>query len=112
MNKTHSLTATLIAALLFSSSVLAELPGWYPKNFDLVGFVDQLSTNSIFIDDRRFVISPTAQFSTPDNKTANLNQLSVKDMIGVQIITINNRRLVDRIWLIPRDDYAKFRLVR
>ena len=104
MNKTNLLTGTLLAALMFSSSVLAELPSWYPRQFDAVGFVDMLSGSSIFIDDRSYILSPTVKFATPDSKEADLNQLKIRDLIGFNIITINSRRLVDRIWLIPKDD--------
>ena len=104
MNKTNILTGTLLAALMFSSSVLAELPSWYPSQFNATGVVFVLSGRSINIDDRPYILSPTVKFATPDSKEADLSQLKLRDFVGFNIITINNRRLVDRIWLIPKDD--------
>jgi len=111
MKKYIALPGILIATCLFASSASAELPGWYPSNYFVVGFVDTLSRTSIAINDIPLLLSPTAKFSTVDNANANISSLKVRQMVGVHTILINKRRMVDRIWLIPKDEYSQFRPV-
>ena len=111
MKKYLCLPVILIATCLFASSASAELPGWYPKNYFIVGFVDTLTRTTIAIDDYPLLLSPTAKFATVNNSKANIADLKVRQMVGVHTILINKRRLVDRIWLIPKDEYSQFRPV-
>jgi len=111
MNKYLCLPGILIAACLFASTASAELPGWYPKNYFIVGFVDRLSRTAIAIDDYPLLLSPTAKFATVSNANANIADLRVRQMVGVHTLLINKRRMVDRIWLIPKDEYSQFRPV-
>ena len=110
MKKYLYLPGILIVTCLFASTALAELPGWYPKSYFTVGFIDGLSRTSISIDDYYALLSPTAKFATVNNSNANIADLKVGQMVGVQTIVINKRRLVDRIWLIPEDEYSQFGL--
>ncbi len=112
MNKYLCLPGILIATCLFASTASAELPGWYPKSYFTVGFIDELSRTSISIDDYPLILSPTAKFATESNSNANIADLRVRQMVGVHTILINKRRLVDRIWLIPEDEYSQFGLVQ
>ena len=105
------LPGILIATCLFASSALAELPGWYPKSYFIVGFIDRLDRTSIAIDDYPLLLSPTAKFATVSNSNANMADLRVRQMVGVNTLLINKRRMVDRIWLIPEDEYSQFRPV-
>ena len=108
MKKYLYLPGILIVTCLFASTALAELPGWYPKSYFTVGFIDGLSRTSISIDDYYALLSPTAKFATVNNSNANIADLKVGQMVGVHTIVINKRRLVDRIWLIPVDEYSQF----
>ncbi len=108
MNKYLCLSGMLIATCLFASTALAELPGWYPKSYFIVGFVESLSRTAISVDDYPLLLSPTAKFATVNNSNANIADLKVRQMVGVHTIVINKRRLVDRIWLIPEDEYSQF----
>ncbi|MFV2032555.1 MAG: hypothetical protein ACC663_08665 [Gammaproteobacteria bacterium] len=108
MKKYFYLPGILIATFLFASSASAELPGWYPKSFFLAGFVDSLQGSSITIDNLPLLLSPTAKFATESNADANIKNLKIGQMVGVETIVINKRRLVDRIWLIPENEYSKF----
>ena len=112
MKKYLYLPGILIATCLFASTASAELPGWYPERYFTVGFIDKLSRTSISIDDYSVLLSPTAKFATESNSNANIAGLKVGQMVGVQTILINKRRLVDRIWLIPEDEYSQFGLVK
>ena len=105
------LPGILIATCLFASSASAELPGWYPKSYFIVGFVDRLSRTAIAIDDYPLLLSPTAKFATVNNSNANIADLRVRQMVGVHTLLINKRRMVDRIWLIPKEEYSQFRPV-
>jgi len=109
MNKYLYLPGILIATCLFASSASAELPSWYPKSYFLVGFVESLSRTSISVDDYPLKLSPTAKFATVNNPDADITDLKVRQMVGIHTILINKRRLVDRIWLIPEDEYSQFR---
>ncbi len=108
MKKYLYLPGILIATCLFASTASAELPGWYPKSYFTVGFIDALSRTSISIDDYPLLLSPTVKFATESNSNANIANLKVRQMVGVHTIVINKRRLVDRIWLIPEDEYSQF----
>ena len=112
MKKYLCLPGILVATCLFASTALAELPGWYPKSYFAVGFIDALSRTSISIDDYPLILSPTAKFATESNSNANIANLKVGQMVGVHTIVINKRRLADRIWLIPEDEYSQFRRVK
>jgi len=105
MSKTQSVFGVLIAISLFSNSLLAELPGWYPKNYELVGIVGPVSNRIIYVGDNRILLSPTVRFATPKNSNASISLLKKGQTVGVKSILINNRRLVDRIWLIPEGEY-------
>jgi hypothetical protein len=109
MNKNQSLFAILLVASLFSSSLLAELPSWYPQDYDLVGIVDEVNAKTIYIDDNKIAISPTIKYATENNSNASIRQLKKGLLVGVNILTINNRNLVDRIWLIPESQRKKYR---
>ncbi len=108
MKKYFSLPSILIATCLFASSAAAELPGWYPESFFLTGLVDSLSGSSITIDNLPLILSPTAKFATVSNADANIKSLKIGQLVGVNTIVINKRRLVDRIWLIPENEYLRF----
>jgi len=109
MNKTKFLYSLLLATWLFSSSVLAVQPGWYPQRYDWVGVVDEVNRNTIYIDDREFKISPTLKYATEHDRNASIRQLKKGLLVGINVLTINKRNLVDRIWLIPRSERKKFR---
>jgi len=108
MNKYLYLPGILIATCLFTSTAFAELPGWYPKSYFIVGYVDRLTRTSIAINDYPLLLSPTAKFATVNNSNANIADLKVRQMVGVHTLLINKRRMVDRIWLIPKDEYSQF----
>ena len=109
MNKIQSLLGLLLATCLFSSPLLAELPSWYPDKYDWVGVIDKVNKNTIYIDDGRFHISPTLKYATETNKDASISRLQKGLLVGFNILTINNRHIVDRIWLIPKSQRAKYR---
>jgi len=111
MNKYLYLSGMLIATCLFASSASAELPGWYPKSYFIVGYVDRLTRTTIAVDDYPMLLSPTAKFATVNNSNAKMADLKVRQMVGVHTILINKRRMVDRIWLIPKEEYSQFRPV-
>ncbi len=105
MNKI--INKALIVACFFSSSVLAELPNWYPVVFDRYGVIDSIDANTIIIDGSQFILSPTAKVATTTNKTSHINEIKLGQTIGANIITINSRKLVDHIWLIPKGEVVK-----
>lgn len=111
MKKYLYLSVMLIATSLFASSASAELPGWYPKSYFIVGYVDRLTRTTIAVNDYPMLLSPTAKFATVDNSNAKMTDLKVRQMVGVHTILINKRRMVDRIWLIPKEEYSQFRPV-
>jgi hypothetical protein len=105
MNKI--INKALIVACFFSSSVLAELPNGYPVVFDRYGVIDSIDANTIIIDGSRFILSPTAKVATTSNKASHINEIKPGQTVGANIITINSRKLVDYIWLIPKGEIVK-----
>jgi hypothetical protein len=105
MNKI--INTAVVVVCFFSSSVLAELPNWYPVVFDSYGVIDSIDANTIIIDGSRFMLSPTAKVATTTNKASHINEIKSGQTVGANIITINSRKLVDHIWLIPKGEIVK-----
>lgn len=109
MNKAKLLPGILFSACLFSASLLAQSTTWSFGTFGNFGVVDEMNRSSIFIDDMKFRISPTAKFSTVDNSDASIGLLKKKQMVGFTTIIINSRLLIDHFWLIPDDERGLYR---
>ena len=110
MRKIKLVTGLLFAAWLFASPLLAQSISWGIGTFRNVGVVDQISRKTIFIDDMKYLLSPTAKFSMVGKKSkASIKLLKKNQMVGFSTITINNRRLVDRLWLIPENERGLYR---
>jgi hypothetical protein len=105
MNKI--INTALVAVCLLSSSAFAELPSWYPVVFDSYGIIDSIKANTISIDGSRFILSPTAKVATTSNKASHIREIKSGQTVGANIITINSRKLVDHIWLIPKGEIIK-----
>jgi len=99
MNKL--LFTILFGTTLFTSAVRAELPGWYPDDYDTVGVVNSIKYNTVTIDGLTHKLSPTAKVSTVSASKADIRAIQVGLTVGANFIKINNRELVDRLWLIP-----------
>lgn len=109
MNKIKLLIAIFFASWLFSASLLAQSTSWSFGTFGNFGVIDKISNNSIFIDDMKFRISPTAKFSTINNSDASISLLKKKQMVGFTTIIINSRLLIDHFWLIPDNERGLYR---
>ena len=109
MNNIKLVIAIFIAAWLISSPVLAQSPSWSIGTFRNVGVVDEVSRKTIFIDDIKYLLSPTAKFSMVGKSNANIRLLKKNQMVGYSTIMINNRHLVDRLWLIPENERGLYR---
>jgi hypothetical protein len=88
---------------------VAATADWYPARYDMVGTVDSFVGRDLYINDRKFIVSPVAVFSTPKIEKGKLSQLKKGSLIGVKISKINNRRLIDHIWVIPKEQEKKYR---
>ncbi len=102
MNKI--LNTILLTTCLFVSTVRAELPGWYPDNYDAVGIVSSIEYNSITFGGYKHKLSPTVKVSTVGKSNDSFKLIQTGLTVGAKFITINNRNLVDRLWLIPEDE--------
>ena len=109
MNKIKLVIAIFFASWLFSASLLAQSTSWSFGIFGNLGVIDKISNNSVFIDDLKFRISPTAKYSTIVNNNASLTLLKKGQMVGFTTIVINSRRLIDHIWLIPENERGLYR---
>lgn len=109
MSKIKLVSGLFFAAWLFASPLLAQSMSWSIGTFRNVGVVDQISRKTIFIDDRKYLLSPTAKFSTVGKSKANIGLLKKNQMIGFSTIVINHRHLVDHIWLIPENERGIYR---
>ena len=109
MRKIKLVAGLFFAAWLVSSPLLAQSISWSFGTFGNFGVIDKIATNTIFIDDLGFRISPTAKYSTPSNMDASLALLKKGEMVGFTTIVINSRRLIDHIWLIPSHERGLYR---
>lgn len=109
MNRIKLIITLSFSAWLFSSSLMAASTSWSMGTFRHLGVVDEVSRNWIFIDDTKYRLSPTAKLATTDNSKASINLLKRRQMIGFSTITINNRQLIDQIWLIPENEQRLYR---
>jgi hypothetical protein len=99
----------LSSSPVLAQTLLAKPTTWSIQTFRHVGIVDQVSRRSIFIDDNKYLLSPTAKFTTVDNSDAGISLLEKRQMVGFSTIIINNRQLVDHLWLIPEDERGFYR---
>jgi len=112
MNKFQTVFVILLAGFLFSSTVAAERPSWYPPDheFRLIGVVDGLTSNTIYIDDNKILLSPTVKVATEKSSNARLQQVKIGQLVGVKISKISkDRYLVDAIWVIPENERINYR---
>lgn len=109
MIKLKLLTGLFLTACLFSSSLLAQTTTWSHGTFKNVGLFGQVKGSSIIIDDSVFRLSPTARYSTVGNSDASLGLLKAGELVGFNFVIINNRMIVDRIWLIPQSKRSLYR---
>ena len=109
MNKIKIVTGIFFAAWLCSSSLLAQSMSWSMGTFRNVGIVNEVSRKTIFIDDSKYLLSPTAQFSMVGKSKASIGLLKKNEMVGFSTIKINNRQLIDHLWLIPKNERGLYR---
>ncbi len=109
MNKIKYIAGIFLTAWMFSSPLSAQSTTWSFGTFGNFGVVDELSRSSVFIDDMKFRLSPTAKFSTADNSDASIGQLKKNQMVGFTTIIINSRLLIDHLWLIPENERGLYR---
>jgi hypothetical protein len=99
----------LASSPVLAQSLLAKPTTWSIQTFRNVGIVDQVSRKSIFIDDNEYLLSPTAKFSMAGKSDASIKLLEKRQMVGFSTIIINNRQLIDHLWLIPEDERGFYR---
>ncbi|MFT5503559.1 MAG: hypothetical protein ACI845_002438 [Gammaproteobacteria bacterium] len=97
------LKAFILMVGIFPLLVYSAAPEWYPEKFALVGVVDQIDGNKIIISDRRYILSPVAGLSTPTFEKASISELKPGVMVGAEVSTINNRRLIQHIWVLTKE---------
>jgi len=109
MTKIKLVTGLFFAAWLFATPILAQSMSWSMGTFRNVGVVDQVSRKTIFIDDGEYLLSPTAKFYMVGKSKTSITLLKKNQMVGFSTIMINNRRLVDQLWLIPENERGLYR---
>lgn len=102
MNK--FITSIFLATCLFSSVLLAQSPSWGTDKFVNVGYIGQITNSSIIINDSRYYLSGTTKFSTLGNSEAGIGQAKKGQLVGFKLLVINNRFIVDQMWLIPDNE--------
>lgn len=109
MNKIKLSISIFLAAWLLSTSLLAQSTSWSRGTFGNVGYIGSLKSDSIIIDDSRYRLSATAKFSRIDNSDAGLDQVKKGQLVGYSFLVINNRFIVDHMWLIPENEKSLYR---
>lgn len=109
MNKIKLIATIFLASWLFSTSLLAQSTTWDFRTFGNFGIINEIRNDSLFIDDMKFRVSPTAKLSTVDNSDASIGLLKKRQMVGFTTIIINSRLLIDHLWLIPENERGLYR---
>lgn len=109
MRKFNLKISTFLAVWLFSSSLLAQAPSWGLGTFGNIGYIGKITSESIILDDTSFRLSATARFSTVGNTNAGLSKAKKGQLVGYNFLVVNNRFIVDRMWLIPENEYSLYR---
>jgi hypothetical protein len=91
----------LIAAILFSISFFTAGAAQAISLVDS-GFVNEISSDYIQLNDQFFRISPTVKVILENGKPGTLGMIKPKDSVKVKVITINKRYLVDTILVMPK----------
>lgn len=65
------------------------------------GFVNEISRDFIQLNDQFFRISPTVEVILENGKTGTIDRIKPNDLVRVEVISINKRRLVNTIWVLP-----------
>ncbi|MDH5355054.1 MAG: hypothetical protein OEY09_11475 [Gammaproteobacteria bacterium] len=109
MNKLKLTISIFLTAWLFSSSLLAQSPSWGTNNFVNVGYIGNITYDSIMINDNRYHLSAATKFSTVENSDAGINHAKKGQMVGYKLMVINKRFIVDHLWLIPENEHSLYR---
>lgn len=94
-------------SLFFTNMIYANhgfRPSWYPDYRDLnIGYIYSVDSKHLAYDDRYFLMSPTVKISTIKLRKALLSDLKVGQRVGFTSIKINNKKLVDHVYIIPEN---------
>lgn len=88
-----------LAIALSMSSAMAQSPReiYYP----VMGVVTQIKGNKIVVNDRVVKVLPTLKVRLKNNTLGQFSDVKVGQLVGMSLVTINSRRLVDTITILP-----------
>jgi|GEM_PF-3436904 len=96
IRKTLSITIVLWLSLVPTTS-WAQMPAIYPE----MGMIEMVGDKQVRINDKIYTLSPTVKVMLADNTEGSLSDVSSGIVVGLDLIKINRRQLVDRITILP-----------
>ena len=96
IKKTLSIAIVLWLSLASAAS-WGQRPAFYPE----MGAIEMLGDNQVRINDEIYLLSPTVKVMLADNTAGTLSDVRTGTLVGLDLITINRRQLVDRITILP-----------
>lgn len=94
--------STLALLALMSTGLLAiGAPPGFPVFYHEIGYPALLKGDKIRINDRILTLSPTVKVVLEDKKAGKIADVNSSRKVGIELIEINKRTLVDRITLLP-----------
>ena len=90
----------LVASILVLTPLAANADTYYY----ILGKIVDINNQSISVADRYYPFSPTVKIHGLDGKKSGLDGLEVGDPVKLTIMTLDRKRLVDRIDSVPESD--------
>ncbi len=103
MNKTINIYSLLLILFSVSGNSVCQAQAQAPVFYEVIGNISSLDNNLIRINDRVLKISPTVKVILKNKRPGNLSDLGSNDFVGIDLITINNKLLIDTIYILPQN---------
>lgn len=117
MNHTKLLTSgmVLLATLLAASvSLAADLPRWYPDNFNNLGMVTSKGSGTITMGTETYKVAKRVKVHTTTSRKADLSRIKEGDMVAFELrgkkkaLGKGAKGIIKEIWLMPKGDTSAF----
>lgn len=98
MNKKPYISTLLIifSSILWSGYTQAQ------AFYEVMGQIESIQNNSMKVSDRMYKISPTVKIILMNKKPGKISDLGSNTFVGIDLIIINNKTLVDTIHVLPK----------
>jgi len=98
VKKIISFICLSILLSIMTLPVKAERKAFYP----IIGKITQINKSKMTVSDHIIRISPTVKLKNSGGDDVPLSGIKIGDFVGLNVITINGRQLVDIITMLPK----------